>query len=93
MAPCALEGKRKSGWGGLAAGTSIRVLTNPSTWRALSSALLVVFAVSFLVAGFEVPRWGWIALLLSGVAFAIEMLLIAARIAAWHPVTRRAGPA
>ena len=55
------------------------MLLNPSTWRALSGALLIVFAISFVVSGFEVPRWGWIALLLSGVAFAIEMLLIAVR--------------
>lgn len=54
-------------------------LATPSFWRAVSSALLVVFAASFVIAGFEIPGWGWIALILSGVTFAIELLLIAAR--------------
>ena len=54
------------------------MLARPSFWRAVSTVLLAVFAVSFLVGGFSVPRWGWIALLLSGVTFAIELLLIAA---------------
>lgn len=51
----------------------------PAFWRALSTALLVVFAISFLAAGFSVPGWGWIALLLSGVAFGVELVLIATR--------------
>jgi hypothetical protein len=54
------------------------MLARPSFWRASSTVLLVVFAVSFLAGGFSVPGWGWIALLLSGVTFAIELLLIAA---------------
>ena len=55
------------------------MLARPSFWRALSSVLLVAFAASFLIGGFAVPGWGWIALLLSGVTFAIELALIAAR--------------
>jgi hypothetical protein len=55
------------------------VLATPSFWRAVSTALLIVFALSFLVGGFAVPRWGWIALLLSGVTFAVELVLLAAR--------------
>jgi hypothetical protein len=54
------------------------LLARPSFWRALSTALLVAFAVSFLVGGFAVPGWGWVALLLSGVTFAIELALVAA---------------
>jgi hypothetical protein len=50
--------------------------SQPAFWRALSTALLVLFAVSFLVSGFSVPAWGWIALLLSGVTFGVEVLLI-----------------
>ncbi len=47
-------------------------------WRALSTALLVLFAVSFLVGRFSVPQWGWYALILSGVTFAIELVLLRA---------------
>ncbi len=54
------------------------LLARPSFWRALSTVLLIAFAISFLVGGFSVPGWGWIAFLLSGVTFAIELLLAAA---------------
>ena len=54
------------------------LLARPAFWRALSTVLLIAFAVSFLAGGFSVPGWGWIVLLLSGVAFAIELLLIPA---------------
>jgi len=50
------------------------MLTDAKTWRALSSILLAVFVAALLV-GPGVPQWGWIALLASGVAFAIELLL------------------
>jgi hypothetical protein len=53
--------------------------STPAFWRAVSTALLVVFAISFLVAGFSVPGWGWIALLLSGVTFGVELVLLATR--------------
>lgn len=60
---------------------SIRAVhpATPAFWRAVSTALLVLFAISFLVAGFSVPGWGWVALLLSGVTFGVELALIAAR--------------
>lgn len=45
-------------------------------WRAISTVLLVVFAVSFIVSRFSVPQRGWYALILSGVTFAIELLLL-----------------
>jgi len=51
--------------------------THPAFWRLVSTVLLVAFAVSFLVGGFSVPRWGWIALILSGVTFGVELALIA----------------
>lgn len=50
-------------------------LADAQFWRAISTVLLVLFAVSFLVSGFEVPTWGWYALILSGVTFAIELAL------------------
>lgn len=52
------------------------LLARPQAWRALSTALLVVFVISFLVSGFSVPGWGWIALILSGVTFAVELVLL-----------------
>ena len=45
-------------------------------WRAISTVLLVLFAVSFIVSRFSVPQWGWYALILSGVTFAIELVLL-----------------
>jgi hypothetical protein len=57
--------------------TGVGLLARPSFWRAVSSVLLVAFAVAFLVSGFTVPGWGWIALLLSGVTFGIELVLLA----------------
>ena len=48
-------------------------------WRALSTAFFVAFVVSIVVEGFSgVPGWGWIALIASGVTFAIELALVAA---------------
>ncbi len=52
------------------------LVARPSAWRALSTALLAVFVVSFLVSDFSVPGWGWIALILSGVTFAVELVLL-----------------
>jgi len=51
------------------------MIADPKAWRALSSLLLVVFIVALLVGGSGMPQWGWLALLGSGVAFAIELLL------------------
>jgi len=50
------------------------VIADPKTWRGLSSLLLVVF-IAALIVDTSVPPWGWIALLGSGVAFAIELAL------------------
>lgn len=48
-------------------------------WRAISSVLLVVFLLAWALEGFDsVPGWGWIALIGSGVAFAIELAFVAA---------------
>jgi hypothetical protein len=54
-------------------------LTEPSFWRTVCTVLLVVFAASFLIGGFSVPGWGWIALILSGITFAVELTLLAAK--------------
>ncbi len=55
-------------------------LATAGFWRALSSALLVVFVVAWALEGFDaVPGWGWLALVASGVAFAIEIALVATR--------------
>ena len=54
------------------------LLVDAGFWRALSTALLVVFAVSFLVERFSIPQRGWYALILSGVTFAIELILLRA---------------
>ena len=51
------------------------MIADPKTWRALSSMLLVVF-IAALIVGPSIPLWGWIALLGSGVAFAIELALM-----------------
>lgn len=51
-------------------------LADAQFWRAISTVLLVLFAVSFLVSGFSVPTWGWYALILSGITFAIELGLL-----------------
>jgi O-antigen ligase len=47
------------------------VLANPKTWQALSTIALVVFIVA-LVSTSPVAGWGWWALVLSGVLFAVE---------------------
>lgn len=52
------------------------LLGDAGFWRAISTALLVLFAISFLVSRFSVPQWGWYALILSGVTFAIELALL-----------------
>lgn len=47
-------------------------------WRAISSVLLVVFLLAWALEGFDsVPGWGWIALIGSGVAFAVELAFVA----------------
>lgn len=51
------------------------MIADPKSWRALSSMLLVVF-IAALIVGPSIPRWGWIALIGSGVAFAIELALM-----------------
>ena len=51
-------------------------LGDASFWRAVSTVLLVFFAVSFVVSRFSVPQWCWYALILSGVTFAIELVLL-----------------
>lgn len=50
--------------------------TRVDVWRALSTLGLAAFVVSFFVAGFTVPGWGWIALVVSGAAFALEQALL-----------------
>ena len=52
------------------------LLADAGFWRAISTALLVAFALSFLVGRFSIPQWGWYALILSGVTFAIELVLL-----------------
>ncbi|MBA2261393.1 MAG: hypothetical protein H0W03_01845 [Solirubrobacterales bacterium] len=47
------------------------MLANPRTWQVLSTVALVVFIVA-LVATSPVAGWGWWALVLSGVLFAVE---------------------
>ena len=54
------------------------LLADAGFWRAVSTALLVAFAVSFVVGRFSIPQWGWYALILSGVTFAIELVLLRA---------------
>ena len=51
-------------------------LGDASFWRAISTVLLVLFALSFVVSRLSVPQWGWYALILSGVTFAIELLVL-----------------
>ncbi len=52
------------------------MLTDPKTWRGLSSLLLVIFIVALIVGGSDIPQWGWLALLGSGVTFAVELVLM-----------------
>ena len=47
------------------------VLANHTTWQALTTIALVVFIVA-LVATSPIAGWGWWALVLSGVFFAVE---------------------
>ena len=53
------------------------MLTNPHSWRLLSTALLVVFIVGLVLGG--PPGWAWAALIASGVAFGVELVLIRRR--------------
>jgi len=53
------------------------MLSNPHRWRLLSTALLVVFIAGLIAGG--PPEWAWVALLASGVAFAVELVLIRRR--------------
>ena len=55
----------------------MNALGRARTWRAISTAFLIVFVVAFVVEGFSVPTWGWIALILSGVTFGVELALLA----------------
>lgn len=56
-------------------------------WRAVSTALFVLFFVALALEGFSgVARWGWLALIASGVTFAIELVFVATQ-------RRRTGPA
>lgn len=52
------------------------MIADPKAWRGLSSLLLVVFIAALLVGGSGMPQWGWIALIGSGVAFAVELVLL-----------------
>jgi drug/metabolite transporter (DMT)-like permease len=60
------------------------VIADPKAWRGLSSALLVVFIAAMII-GPDIPRWGWIAAIGSGVAFAVELVLMRRRRAAGRP--------
>ena len=51
------------------------MIADPKAWRGLSSLLLVVFIVAMIL-GPGIPQWGWIAAIGSGVAFAIEVVLV-----------------
>jgi hypothetical protein len=50
------------------------VIADPKAWRGLSSVLLVV-CIAAMIVGPGIPRWGWIAAIGSGAAFAIELAL------------------
>jgi len=52
------------------------VIADPKAWRGLSSVMLVVFIAALLVGGSGIPGWGWFALIASGVAFAVELVLL-----------------
>ena len=52
-------------------------LGRTKTWRAISTAFLVIFVVAFVVEGFSVPAWGWAALIASGITFGVELALLA----------------
>jgi len=51
------------------------VIADPKAWRGLSSLMLVVVIAALLI-GPGMPQWGWIALIGSGVAFAVELVLL-----------------
>ena len=51
------------------------MIADPKAWRGLSSLMLVVVIAALLI-GPGMPRWGWIALIASGVAFAVELVLL-----------------
>ena len=51
------------------------MIADPKAWRGLSSLLLVVVIAALLI-GPGMPQWGWIALIGSGVAFAVELVLL-----------------
>ena len=53
------------------------MITDPHAWRLLSTAFLLAFFVGLILGG--PPGWAWIALILSGVTFAVELLLIRRR--------------
>jgi len=51
------------------------MISDPKAWRGLSSLLIAVFIAALIVGGSGIPQWGWFALIGSGVAFAIELVL------------------
>jgi len=51
------------------------MMSDPKAWRGLSTLMLVVVIAALLV-GPGMPPWGWIALIASGVAFAVELVLL-----------------
>lgn len=51
------------------------MIADPKAWRGLSSLMLVVVIAALLI-GPGMPQWGWIALIGSGVAFAVELVLL-----------------
>ena len=56
------------------------MLSSPATWRAVSTATFVLFLLAWALEGFDgVPAWGWIALIVSGITFAVELALVVAR--------------
>ena len=62
------------------------MISDPKAWRALSTVLLVVGIAGLLFGGDGVERWGWIALIASGVTFGIELWLLRRRSAREDPV-------
>lgn len=55
------------------------VVATARFWRAISSVCFVAFLLAWALEGFDrVPGWGWLALIASGVAFAVELAFVAA---------------
>ena len=53
-------------------------LGSPKTWQLVSTVLFVVALAGWAIEGFSfssAPNWAWIALILSGVTFLVELAL------------------